>query len=302
MKTRIAKHLEGSFRGRRRLQIFWQAWFPDGESRATVVIAHGLGEHGGRYQHVAAELVGKGMTVYAIDHRGHGRSGGPRAFLDRWRNAVADLDQLVELARRKSAGRPLFLLGHSMGGALSLAYTSMHQDKLQGLLLSGPAVALDGAPPMIGPIAKFLSLVAPRLGLFGIDPSLVSRDPAAAGAYAADPLNCHGKVPARTLAELVRLVEFLPGALPRIRLPLLIMHGTDDKLAGVEGSEGVIDSVASADKTLLLYEGLYHEVFNEFPADRMKVLADMSGWLDRRIVKKPVRAVRAGRVRKAAAL
>lgn len=301
MSTKTAKHVEGRLRGRRRKQIYWQAWYPSGTARGSVVIAHGLGEHGGRYSHVAAELVAAGLNVYAIDHRGHGQSaGGGSALLDRWRNAVADLDQLVEQARNEAGGKPVFLLGHSMGGALSLAYTAQHQEKLAGLLLSGPAVALDGAPPFIGPVAKFLSVVVPRLGLFGIDPTLVSRDPAAASAYAADPLNCHGKVPARTLAEIVRLVEQMPRLLPKIRLPLLIMHGTDDKLAGTAGSRRVLDAVSSKDKTLLLYKGLYHEIFNEIPADRAKVFEDMNTWLETRLGKPTSRPARPARKKTAA--
>ena len=277
------KHDQGSFKGRSNFDIYYQSWLPDRAPRAAVVIAHGLGEHSGRYAHVAAALVADGAAVYAIDHRGHGRSQGGSALVDRWENAVADLDVLVDIAHGEHPKVPLFLVGHSMGGALSLGYAAQYQHKLSGLALSGPAVALDGAPPLLGTIAKLLSRIAPRLGTFGIQPELVSRDPEMVQGYAHDPLNCHGKVPVRTLAEIVRLVEHLPGVLSRLRLPLLIQHGSDDKLAGVAGSRMVAKRVSSQDKTLVVYDGLYHEIFNELPADRARVFTDLLNWIDARI-------------------
>ena len=278
------KHQEGFINGQKGLSIYWQEWLPTtGKAVASVVIAHGLGEHGGRYRRVAEYLAKHGYATYAIDHRGHGKSGGPRALVDRFDHAVADLDQLIDLVRKKRRNTPLFLLGHSMGGGLSLAYALAHQDKLNGLLLSGPAVVLDGASTAMIVVSKILSLFAPSLGVYGVDPSAVSRDPAEAAAYDKDPLNFHGKVPARTLGEIVRFVEALPAQLPRITLPILLMHGTADKLAGMSGSKMVHSTVRSKDKTLKLYDGLYHEIFNEFPADRARVFADMSTWLDAHI-------------------
>jgi acylglycerol lipase len=277
------KHFEGRFKGQSKLDIYYQGWLPAKRPRAAVVLAHGLGEHGGRYAHVAEALVADGYVVYAIDHRGHGKSsGGGSAYVDRWKHAVADMDTLVDLVRREQPQKPLFLVGHSMGGALSLSYSILHQKKLSGLVLSGPAVALDGLPPLLAPVAKFLSAVAPKLGLFAVDPSLVSRDPEMVAAYASDPLNAHGKVPVRTLGEIIRLVEFLPMVLSELKLPLLLLHGSDDKLAGVAGSRMVASRVSSQDKTLVVYDGLYHEIFNELPADRARVFTDMLNWLDAR--------------------
>jgi acylglycerol lipase len=286
------KHSESLFVGRGRIEIFQQSWLPAKAPIAAVVMVHGLGEHSGRYEHVAAMLVDAGCAVYALDHRGHGRSGGPRVLIDRWQNAVADMDSVVDYVRTQQRGKPLFLLGHSMGGALSLAYAVRHQEKLNGLMLSGPAVALDGAPPLIGPIAKILARVAPRLGLFGIDPSVVSRDLRSAAAYEADPLNAHGKVPAGTLAEIVRVVEYLPHHLRKLELPLLIQHGGDDKLAGVSGSRRVIAKVGSADKQLIVYDGLYHEIFNELPQDRAQVFEDLRRWLETHVPKAKPKIVR----------
>ena len=278
------EHQEGFINGQKGLSIYWQAWLPSSEKVvASVVIAHGLGEHGGRYRRVAEHLVEHGCATYAIDHRGHGKSAGPRALVDRFDNAVADLDQLIDQVRKARPNVPLFLLGHSMGGGLALDYAIAHQDKLDGLLLSGPAVVLDGAPPAMLVISKILSVLAPSLGVFSVDPSLVSRDPAEVAAYVSDPLNFHGKAPARTMGEIVRFVEGLPARLPQVTLPVLLMHGTEDKLAGAGGSELVYRSIRSQDKTIKLYDGFYHEIFNEFPADRARVFAELSGWIEAHI-------------------
>jgi acylglycerol lipase len=276
-------HTEGSLPGSKGLKIHWQNWAPDtAPVKAAVIIAHGLGEHGGRYGHVAEALVAQGCSVYAIDHRGHGRSEGARAMIDRFAHAVADLDLLATMVQREHRGKPLFLLGHSLGGALSLSFSLKHADKLDGLILSGPAVALDGAPPMMKPLSKLLSFLTPKVGMFGIDPSLVNNNPETAVAYAKDPLNCHGKVPARTLGELVKFLEWMPAVLPFIKLPTLILHGRDDRLAGVAGSEMLLSRLGSFDKTLKIYDGLGHEIFNERPEQRAAVLDDLSAWLQER--------------------
>jgi alpha-beta hydrolase superfamily lysophospholipase len=280
------KHAEGSIEGKNHTRIYWQKWVPE-DPRAVVVLAHGLGEHSGRYQHVAAALVDIGCAVYAMDHRGHGKSDGPRVLIDKFANVVDDINAVVDVAvseqRLQVKKIPLFLLGHSMGGALALSYSLKYGQRLSALVLSGPAVALVGAPPLIGPISKLLSFVAPKLGMFAVDPKLVSRDPEEVAAYARDPLNAHGKVPARTLGELVKFIEWLPAALSMIQLPMLVMHGSEDKLAGVSGSKMVVDRAGSKDKTLKIYDGLYHEIFNELAEDRKRVFADMTGWIKSRI-------------------
>jgi acylglycerol lipase len=277
------KHSDGSFDGISKTRIYFQTWAPSGAPKATVVIAHGLGEHGGRYAEVAAQLVGLGCVVHAIDHRGHGRSGGARVLVDKFANAVADMDTLIDRAKRQQPMRPLFLLGHSMGGALSLSYAIKHGKKLDGLILSGPAVALDGAPPLLAVIAKLLASLMPKLGMFQVDPSLVSRDPDEVAKYAGDPLNAHGKIPVRTLAEIIRFVEIVPALLPAISVPTLVLHGSDDKLAGVAGSRMIHERISSSDKTLKVYDGLYHEIFNELPADRARVFKDLTDWLQPRL-------------------
>jgi acylglycerol lipase len=144
----MATHEEGRFNGEGGLEIYWQAWLPEGAPRATVVLAHGASEHGGRYAWTGEQLAARGYALYAIDHRGHGRSAGDRAVIDRMANAVEDLHTLVEKAKGAQPQRPLVLLGHSMGGAVALSYTIEHEDALDALVLSGPLAALEAASPV----------------------------------------------------------------------------------------------------------------------------------------------------------
>ncbi len=256
-----------------------------------MVIAHGASEHSERYGHVAARLAAEGYAVYAIEHRGHGRSAGPRALIDRMDRAVADLDSLVTLARGAAGGGvggvgsgvgggatgSIFLLGHSMGGTVALAYALRHQDRLRGLILSGPLAALEAAPPHMRIAARVLSALTPRLPLIDIDATLISRDPAVVKAYQNDPLVHHGKLPVRTVAELAGSIEAFPEAVSAITIPTLIMYGTADGLCPPEGSLMLAERIGAADKTLLPYEGLYHEIFNE--PEQGRVLDDLCAWL-----------------------
>lgn len=269
-------HQTGQFAGAGGVQIFWQSWRPSAP-RAVVVIAHGAGEHSDRYTHVAARLVDTGYAVYALDHRGHGRSKGRRALVDSMERTVTDVRTLISTATSENPGLPVFLLGHSMGGTISLALTTRDQDGLAGLVLSGPVAVLEAASPALRIAAKVLSKLTPTLGVFGVDPSLVSRDPEVVRAYREDPLVFHGKLPARTVAEIAGAVESFGGGVPKLRLPLLLMHGTADALAPVAGSRMVDERAASTDKTLRLYDGLYHEILNE--PEKETVLADLLTWL-----------------------
>jgi acylglycerol lipase len=268
---------DGTFLGARDLEIHWRAWLPDSVPRAIVVIAHGAGEHAGRYEHVAARLTSDGYAGYAVEHRGHGHSQGPRALIDRLDNAVADLDALVTLAREHQPGLPVFLLGHSMGGTIAVSYAIAHQDRLSGLILSAPLAALEAAPAPMRVAARVLSALAPRLPLIAIDATLVSRDPTVVERYEKDPLVYHGKLPVRTVAELAGAIERFPESAAAITVPTLIMYGTADRLCPPEGSLMLDERIGSSDKTLTPYEGLYHEILNEPEQDL--VLDELSEWL-----------------------
>lgn len=294
-------HATGFLNGARGRRIFWQTWSPGDEPRAVVVLVHGASEHSDRYRHVANALVQDNYVVYALDHRGHGRSDGPRAVIDRLENAVADLDQLVLEARERHPDAPVYVLGHSMGGTVALSYAIRHQlddsraaqlseaggraggrrERLAGLILSGALAALEAAPVPMRVASRLLSAVAPNLPLIAIDASLVSRDPAVVSAYVSDPLVHHGKLPARTVAELAAAIDGFPAAVGAITVPTLILYGTADRLCPPAGSQMLGERIGAADKTVKAYEGLYHEILNE--PERNLVLADIRGWLSARV-------------------
>jgi acylglycerol lipase len=273
------EHRTGHFAGAGGVRIFWQAWLPDGSPRAAVALAHGASEHSGRYAWTGERLAQRGYALYALDHRGHGQSEGPRAVIDRVDNAVADLGTLIEIAAKEAGGgQKPFLLGHSMGGWLSLAFATRRQDEIRGLMLSAPVAVLEAASPVERVAGRVLSVVAPRLGVYAIDSSTVSRDPQVVTDYDADPLNHHGKLPARTVHEMAQEVARFPESIRTITVPLLVQVGTGDRLVPPQASELVYEWAASEDKTIKRYEGLYHEILNE--PERDEVVADTLDWLD----------------------
>lgn len=275
-------HTDGRVDGARGATLYWQGWLPEGEERGVVVIAHGASEHGGRYRYVVERLVPEGFAVYAIDHRGHGRSDGDRAQIDRVRHVVADLDLLVEHALACHPGRPVFLLGHSMGGCIAISYALAHQRKLAGLALSAPLAALAAAPLPLRLVARALSVVLPGAGVYKVESAAVSRDPDEVADYESDPLNHRGKLPARTVQELADAIGTFRARSPELTVPLLVMIGTADDLVPPEGGRMVHDGASSADKTLQIYDGFFHEIFNEPAGERDRPLDDLAAWLSER--------------------
>ena len=272
------KHQEGHFKGLKDLELYYQAWLPAGDPRAVLLVVHGLAEHSGRYGNVVNFFVPKGYAVYAPDHRGHGRSGGQRAYVERFTDYLEDLKTFFNMVRGWHPDRKIFMVGHSMGGTIGLTYALRHQEELDGLALSGATVRVgESISPLTVAVGKLIALLLPKMGTVVLDASAISRDPAVVAAYDNDPLVFRGKIPARMGAELIRTMETLPNQVSQLRLPILIMHGTADRLGDPQGSQWLFDAVGSADKTLKLYEGYYHEIFNE--PEHERVLADVEAWL-----------------------
>ena len=269
---------QGQFTGRAGVAIHWQAWLPDDLPKAVVVVAHGFGEHIGRYGNLIDVIVPRGYAVYGPDHRGHGKSSGSRALIDKHEYLLDDLDQVFAKVATDFPGTPVFLLGHSMGGNIALASALRNQTRLRGLVLSGALVTMHGVSKPLIVIAKLLGRVAPKLGAKKLSSSAVSRDPAVVAAYDADPLVFHGKMPAGTGAELTKATQAFPARLPSLTIPLLVVHGSADELVNVESGRTAHSLAGSADKTLKVYDGLAHEVFNE--PEKATVLDDVANWLD----------------------
>jgi acylglycerol lipase len=270
---------EWTLPGQGGVELFARSWMPDGEPRDVVVIAHGYAEHGDRYGNVVDRLVPLGYAVHAIDHRGHGRSGGNRGLVDRLANLVDDLHRFVERVRARHDGSKIKLIGHSMGGAVAFHYALKYQEDLSGLILSGPAIG----PTVLGSqslVLRVLSAVAPRLGTVALPPDGVSRDTEVVRAYAEDPLVHHGKVPARTAAEMVLAAQNSPSQAPRITVPTLIQHGSADALVPAQANAPIYEAMGAGDKTVRIYDGLYHEIYNE--PEHAEVLGDLVAWLEAR--------------------
>ncbi len=284
-------HGEGNFRGERARRIVWQSWLPGDDSalRGVVTIAHGYGEHVGRYAHVAERLNEAGFAVYGLDHHGHGRSAGRRGRIT-VRPAVQDLDRLiVTVSRARHAELPQFLLGHSMGGAFALRYAIAHENRLTGLVLSGPLAAVDGGPALHA-FGRAMGAVLPGAPVSKVDPRLVSRSQTVVNDYIADPLNHHGAIPAGVARAMILHVSTLARDVERITLPTLLMWGTADRLCPPSGCELVAENIGSEDLTVMRYQGLFHEIVNEPERDR--VIDDVVSWLDARAPRRTLTVTR----------
>lgn len=254
-------------------------WLPAGSPKAIVLLAHGYAEHAGRYGHVSARLNEAGYAVYAVDHWGHGQSDGTPGFVPRFSAFLDGMRELLALVEVNHPGTPRLLLGHSMGGLIATLLLIERQDAFAAAALSGPAI-LPAEPPSRFTvwISRFLSRFFPRLGVLSLDANGVSRDPAVVAAYRADPLVYTGKIGARLGKEFMDAMAAAQAGAPTIALPILLQHGADDRLTAPEGSRFLFEHVASADKVLKLYPGLYHEIFNE--PEQAAVIGDLVAWFD----------------------
>jgi len=272
------KHVEGKFKGYKNFNLYYQCWLPSNEPKAVLLVAHGLAEHSGRYINIVNHFVPKGYAVYGFDQRGHGKSQGQRGYVERFSHFVSDLKTFSGIIRSKHRDAKIFIVGHSVGGTIATAYAVHYQDEFDGLVLSGATLKV-GASVSSGLIivARVLSLLLPKMGLDVIDASAISQDKTVVDAYVDDPLVYRGKIRARLGAELIKAIQILLPQMSKIYLPILIMHGTADRLSDPRGSEILYDRVSSRDKTLKLYDGFYHEIFNE--PGREQVFEDMEAWL-----------------------
>lgn len=272
---------ERQFRGAHGETIVYDVYRPDeGEPRAVVVIAHGMGEHGRRYWHVVDALTGAGYLVAVPDHLGHGRSGGARMRITRFSQYTDDLARVI--SETAIDGVLTFLIGHSMGGCIALDYALDHPEALAGLVLSGAAIMPgDDLPGPLIAVSKLVGKIAPTLPTLALDSGSISRDPAVVADYESDPLVHRGKIPARLGAEMVSTMQSFPARLPSLRMPVLVMHGSEDTLTNPDGSRLVDELASSTDKTLIIWDGLRHEIFNEPEKD--EVIGTLTRWLAQRV-------------------
>jgi alpha-beta hydrolase superfamily lysophospholipase len=279
------REARGTLSGARRVRLVYASWQPKAAPSAAVVIAHGYCEHMGRYAHVVQALVDEGWSVYAVDHRGHGQSEGPRANVERFDYFVDDLHLLFRRARDEQPVLPTFLIGHSMGGLIATHYALRHQESLAGLVLSGAALQIgERTSPLLKLIAPLIARLLPALPVERTasgGESVLSTDPAVQQRFDADPLCYTGPPLARMGYELLRASRAAQRQMQRLTLPLLIMHGADDRFVSPFGSQRLYQVARSADKTLKLWPNCRHEIFNE--RDSPAIIAFTTAWIAARV-------------------
>jgi acylglycerol lipase len=255
---------ERTFEGAAKVPIYRRAWLPTQMSRATLVLSHGMSEYSGRYDRLGRFLASRGVTVHALDHRGHGLSGGEVGSVECFDFFLDDLSAFLAMAREESPDGPLVLLGHSMGGLIATACVLEREPKPDLFILSGPAIV-----PVMAP------------GERTIDATRLSRDPEEQRKYLEDPLILRERVKDTLFLHLFDGIGRLVGRASELSMPMLLLHGTDDRLCSAEGAEAWVRASSSADVTVLLYPEGRHEMFNEINRDEVE--NDLWTWLDARI-------------------
>lgn len=249
-------------------------WEPSAAARAEVVLCHGLAEHMGRYQHVAERLVAGGYAVTGVELRGHGHSAGKRGFVRRWSEYADDLWSTLE-----HVGKPCFVVAHSMGGLVATDALREPRGEVLGLVLSDPLLGVAVRAPKLKVLAgRLLSRILPSLPLGNeLDTKLLTHDAAVVRAYDEDPLVFKTLTP-RWYTEMTAALERVHAAAPSYRTPMLMLVGESDQICSPEANIRFADAYGAADKKLIPYPGLYHELFNELEKER--VFQDMLTWLD----------------------
>jgi len=271
---------EEKFEGVGGLRIFFRSWKAAAETRGVVILIHGFNAHSGYMQWPAEQLSSAGFAVYALDLRGRGESEGERFYIEKFSEYLEDVDGLVGIAKSRNPGLPIYVLGHSAGGVVASSYVFEHQDEIAGLICADFAFDV-GLPKPVSLLLKGISHVTPRLHVYTLKNADFSRDPQAVERMNNDPLIAGESQPAETSAEMLKAADRLKKNMPNFRVPVLIIHGTADRVTRPSGSQYFYDTAASTDKTLKLYDGYFHDPFND--VGKEVVMADIMDWINTRV-------------------
>lgn len=277
-------HATGTFQGVGGVQLFEQSWRPNEPPRAVLVAMHGLKDHSTRYGAWARRLVGRGFAVHAFDMRGHGHSSGHRATLDSFDDLTGDLDLFMGRVRAQHPGLPVFLVGHSVGGAIVTLYTLQRRPELAGLVVMAPALRVDRSP-IEAAATPLAAAMLPNFPVVNTPDEDFCRDPEVVREMGADPLVYHSVGPARTAAALVDAIGRIWEHADELDVPLLGLHGTVDRLTDPRGTAELVRRARRRDSTLLLYRGLVHDLIHE--PEREQVMDDMERWLEEHLARRP---------------
>ena|SRR5688572_25404028 len=280
MHETIANMLEETFQGARGVGIFVRSWRPSGRARGIMILVHGFNAHGGYMEWPGEQFAAEGLAVYALDLRGRGKSEGERFYVEEFSDYLSDVDKLVTIAKSRHPDLPVYILGHSAGGVIATSYTFEHQNEIAGLICESFAFDV-GLPNAVSLILKGISHLTPHLHVFSLNNADFSRDPKAVERMNSDPLIAGESQPAETAAEMLKAADRLRANMPRFSVPVFIVHGTADKATRPAGSQYFYDTAASADKTLKLYEGHFHDLLSDIGKET--VMADMKRWVNSRL-------------------
>lgn len=273
------EHRDGRFPGLDGLPLYYQAWRPaGGRPRAVLVNLHGLGDHSGLYPSLAAHFPARGITLYAFDMRGNGRSPGQRAYLRGWHEYRGDLHAFLARVWKAEGAVPVFLLGNSLGGLVVLDYVLQHPAGLAGVIAAAPVLGEVGVAPALMALGRLLSRIWPRFSLeVGMDLSGLAQDPSVVESVLADPL-FHRRGTARLSTEVTAAIERVQGRATALTVPLLILHGSADRMVPPEGSRRFFAKVRYPDREFREYPGAYHCLFADL--NHGEVLRDLEGWME----------------------
>ncbi|XP_027354270.1 uncharacterized protein LOC113864583 [Abrus precatorius] len=274
------------FYGVRNNALFCRSWFPvTGHVKGILIIIHGLNEHSGRYADFARQLTSRNFGVYAMDWIGHGGSDGLHGYVPSLDHVVADTGAFLEKIKSDNPGIPSFLFGHSTGGAVVLkAASHPHIEVMaEGIILTSPALRVKPAHPIVGAVAPFFSLVAPKFQFKGANKRgiPVSRDPAALLAKYSDPLVYTGPIRVRTGHEILRISSYLMRNFKSVTVPFFVLHGTADKVTDPLASQDLYNEAASEFKDIKLYDGFLHDLL--FEPEREEIALDIINWMEKRL-------------------
>ena len=274
------KHAQGQFDGVGKAKLFWQKWSASTkvQKRGALVVVHGLKDHSSRYEGFAHELAGHGYDVWAFDLRGHGHSSGNRVATLLFDDYVMDLDVFVTRVLLEE-NVPVFVFGHSMGGAIVTLHSLMYHPNVRGMILSAPALETGISGAKIH-ATNTTDAIFPDFDVFDLDVNHFSRDPAVVREVRKDPLVFQGAASAHMGAELIGGIQTIDASMEDVRVPLLLLHGKADLVTPPEGSKELFTRASSKDKTLKLYGNLVHDLLHE--PEKAQVLSDITTWLDAR--------------------
>lgn len=277
-----ANNHHGRFKTADGLKLFAQWWTPSaGPSKAAIIMVHGLKDHSRRYAETAQKLTQNNFSVYAFDLRGHGDSEGQRVWVDSFDDYVNDLQIFFDIVQKKEPNKPIFLFGHSMGGAVVTLFSLRKSRPVAGMVLSAPALRLDVGSFTTGSTKYLVSPLLPTLAVLKLNEADFSRDPKVVEEINNDPLIYHDAGPAKTASELFKAVETIQENMTKIDTPFITLHGQKDLLTMYEGSTDLFQTSKAKGKSVKLYQQAYHDLLHE--PEKEKVFSDMLTWLQGRL-------------------